>query len=129
MYAGGKKHTYKEPCAEILRSVAQGKMEGICDCEVVQEILYRFSRIRKIDAGIKLAQEVIKSIPNLLSIEKKDIWLASELLKAHKNIEARDAIHAAIMLNHNIYFIISPDRHFDKIKKIKRIDPPDFKIV
>lgn len=126
MYAGGKSHPFKKPCVEILKSMAQGKLEGISDCEVVQEILYRYSRIGKRDSGIKLAQEVMKSMPNLLPVEKEDVWLASDLLRAHKSIEARDAIHVAIMINYDIYLIISTDKHFDQIKQIKRIDPKNF---
>lgn len=128
MYAGGKTHPYKKPCVEILKSMAQGMLEGISDCEVVQEILYRFIRIGKIDSGIKLAREVMKILPHLLPVEKEDVWLASDLLSAHKSIEARDAIHAAVMLNHGISLIISPDKHFDHIKQVKRIDPRDLNV-
>lgn len=127
MYAAGKNHPLKKPCVKILESLAHGKIEGISDCEVIQEILYRYSRIGKRDSGIKLSQEVMKSMPSLLPIEKEDVWLAGNLLESYPSIEARDAIPMGIMLNRNLHLIISADKHFDQIQEIKRIDPQSFK--
>jgi len=43
------------------------------------------------------------------------------LLKEFPSINARDAVHAATMLNNGVEKILSTDPHFDRIKGIKRI--------
>jgi len=49
-----------------------------------------------------------------------------EILESCPQIETRDSFHAATMRNNAIGEIISVDRHFDLIPKIKRIDPMNF---
>ncbi|MCX7689122.1 MAG: hypothetical protein N2045_14280, partial [Fimbriimonadales bacterium] len=41
---------------------------------------------------------------------------------APQGVQARDAIHASVMLNNGITHIVSADRHFDLISGIQRID-------
>jgi predicted nucleic acid-binding protein len=64
----------------------------------------------------------------VLPVKQPDIKIAIQLMKAHKNIKCRDAIHAAVMISNNISTIISADSHFDCIDVIKRIGPLEFKI-
>ena len=45
------------------------------------------------------------------------------MLEAYPQLEPRDAIHAAVVLNHGLEAIISADRAFDEITEIKRLDP------
>ena len=52
-----------------------------------------------------------------------DVDLALKLLQRYANIQPRDAIHAAIMLNNGLTRIYSTDAHFDEIKGIDRVDP------
>jgi len=51
---------------------------------------------------------------------------ALELLKRHKDITSRGTVHAATMIHHGIKEIISVNRHFDLILKIKQMDPASF---
>jgi hypothetical protein len=38
-------------------------------------------------------------------------------------LQARDSVHAAVMLGRHVPFIISADRHFDGLPGITRIEP------
>ena len=60
-------------------------------------------------------------IPLILPVNKDDIILAKQFLQKYPQIEVRDAIHAASMLNKGIHNIYSYDTHFDRIKEIKRM--------
>ena len=62
----------------------------------------------------------------ILSTTLQDMDKALELLKRHKNITSRGTVHAATMIHHGIKEIISVNRHFDLILKIKRMDPASF---
>ncbi len=37
----------------------------------------------------------------------------------------RDGIHAATALNHGIELVVSPDRAFDRVPGLRRVDPAD----
>ena len=65
---------------------------------------------------------------NVLAVKNPDVKIAIQLLKAHKTIKCREAIHAAVMISNNISTILSADSHFDCIDVIKRIDPLEFEV-
>ena len=41
-YAAGRDHPYKEPCARILRVLADDLQSFVSNSEVLQEIMYRY---------------------------------------------------------------------------------------
>jgi predicted nucleic acid-binding protein len=45
MYAAGKPHPYKNPCIRILSDVEKGHIATVINTEILQELLYRYSRI------------------------------------------------------------------------------------
>jgi predicted nucleic acid-binding protein len=44
-------------------------------------------------------------------------------------LDARDLIHLAVRLRHQIQEIISTDRGFDTVAEIRRIDPTTFQTI
>ena len=42
IYAAGREHPYKSPCADILRMVAENPQAFITDAEVLQELVHRY---------------------------------------------------------------------------------------
>ena len=58
-------------------------------------------------------------------VEPSDIERALDLWSDHERLDMRDAIFAAQALNRNIDAILSPDRDFDGIPDLERIDPAD----
>ena len=58
-----------------------------------------------------------------LVVEFKDIFIFALKLFAEKNISFTDAFNASIMKSKGITKIYSYDADFDKIDKIKRIEP------
>jgi predicted nucleic acid-binding protein len=61
--------------------------------------------------------------PTPLPVSGEIIAAARDILAAHPQVEPRDAIHAAVVLNHDLEAIISADRAFDQLSEIKRLDP------
>jgi len=123
MYAAGEAHPHKEPSAHFLRRVAHGELDVLTDSEALQEILYRYWRLKRMAQGTVLVAEVVRLVPTILPVDKADALLASTLLTQHAQIEPRDAIHAAVMLNHSLTEIYSYDTHFDAIPGLKRRQP------
>ena len=42
IYAAGREHPYKDPCADNLRLVAENPISFVTDAEVLQELVHRY---------------------------------------------------------------------------------------
>lgn len=123
MYAAGAAHPSKAPCSQLLERIAQGGFEAVCDTEVLQELLYRYWHVKVLEEGLKLVAMVTRIIPTILPVSKADVLLATKLLAQHRRVQPRDAIHAAVMLNHGLTHLYSYDHDFDLIPGLKRLEP------
>ena len=123
IYAAGGEHPFKAPSVRLIDQVANGSVEAVADAEVVQELVYRYWRRGALDQGLRLCDQVLRVVPTMLPIEKADLVLMRKLLETHRIIEPRDAMHAAVMLNHGITHLYSYDRHFDAIPGLTRLEP------
>ncbi|MEK6656431.1 MAG: type II toxin-antitoxin system VapC family toxin [Nitrospirota bacterium] len=123
MYALGKEHPFKAPCRKYLEKIKEGELLVVSNTEVLQEILHRYFSIRMPDLA-EAALEALKAFcREIYPIRLSEIEKAYGLLKEFPSINARDAVHAATMLNNSIEKILSVDPHFDAIRGIKRISP------
>jgi len=125
MYAAGREHPYKEPCAWVMTEIAEGRIAAAIDTEIIQEVLYRYGALRQWRVGVSLAENLLEIVPTVYPIQLTDIRLAVRLFEqyAPKGIPARDVLHVAVMRNNGLSQIISTDTHLDAIKEIQRLDP------
>jgi len=124
IYAAGAESPHKAPALKLLKRIAAGELEACSDTEVLQEILYRHWHLKDYEKGIRICEEASIIIPQILSITREDLSSAMDLLRQTSfKIQPRDAIHAAVMLNHGVKLILSYDHHFDLVMGIKRIEP------
>ena len=123
IYAKGADHPLKQPCAEIVLAVANGVLRAVTDAEVIQELVHRFHAIGRQAEGIRLAEEFLAVMSHILPVTRLDAERSLRLLRDHPRLSPRDAIHAAVMLNHDLRYIISADTHFDQVPGVERIDP------
>ena len=123
IYSAGKDSPFKKPCLEIMKSLSNEEIKGVSSVEVCHEILHWYRSKQLISAGIKLIEYLDSLVSEVLPVTKTDVKIATHLLKAHKNIKCRDAIHAATMISNNIKYIYSADLRFDCINGIERLDP------
>jgi predicted nucleic acid-binding protein len=52
---------------------------------------------------------------------------ARAMLDEHETLGARDALHAAVVLNHGLEALCSYDRGFDRIEDVRRVTPEDIR--
>lgn len=125
MYAAGSEHNYKPACSEIMNEVVANNVKASIDTEVLQEILHRFGAINRPQEGVRMARNVQTIIPNILSINQPVIETAISLFDHYssKGVQARDTIHAAVMIETGLTTIISTDQHFDLFEELNRVDP------
>jgi uncharacterized protein len=123
MYAAGLEHPNKRPSERFMVEACLGSVTACGSAEVLQEILHRYTCLRNIELGCAVYDRFVVACKEIFAVRAEDAHVAREILCEFDGISARDAIHAAVMLNHGIEFIASFDRHFDRIPGIKRLEP------
>jgi predicted nucleic acid-binding protein len=122
MYVAGRQHPNRDPARRFLERVQAGEIEGCTSTEVLQEILYRYSALHRLDLASAVYDLFVHVCPVVLDVTLADTDRARDLLLDIKGISARDAVHAAVMINHRIEWIATFDAGFAKLSGIKRFD-------
>lgn len=120
MYAAGKEHPNKAPALKFLERVRKNEVEACSSAEVMQEILYRYSSLQRYDLAETVYDLFAQICPEIIPITIAETDRAKTLLVSNRKISARDALHAAVMLNHEIHQIATYDSGFDTIPGIQR---------
>lgn len=129
LYALGGEHRYREPCRAILRGMREGLLAGEASLELVHEFAYVRCRRTGTRADAAESARDVASICAMHAVGSDDIERALDLWCEHQGLDMRDAIFAAQALNREIDAILSPDRDFDGIAGLERIDPADLDAV
>ena len=124
IYAAGRDHPYKEPCARIFRMIAENPARFVTSAEVLQELVHHYMRSGRWGLG----REVLKGFAELMHgriepVSVQDVLIAADLADGLQGVSARDLFHAAVMRRLETTRLISADRDFDQIDGIERLDP------
>jgi predicted nucleic acid-binding protein len=122
MYVAGTAHAHRAPARRFLERVRHGDLEACTSTEVLQEILYRYSSLGRRDLARQVYDLFVEICPDVLDVTLADTDRARDLLLEIDEISARDAVHAGVMLNHDLEWIASFDRGFEYVPGIRRID-------
>ncbi|MGH3544770.1 MAG: type II toxin-antitoxin system VapC family toxin [Mycobacteriales bacterium] len=123
MFAAGREYPLRLPCQNILREVSTGDVDAVTSAEVVQEILHRFSGSGNRATGVAMAEHTLELFSPVLSITHAVMSRMPELMLSNPHLTARDVMHVATCQEFGIETIVSPDRGFDAVAGLKRIDP------
>ena len=126
IYASGREHQYREPCARVLMMAAEHPLSFVTDVEVLQELLHRYLASGRWSLG----REVFRGFAEVMRdriepVHEEDIHLAAVVADRHPGVSARDLVHAAVMRRLGADFIISVDMDFDRLPDVTRLDPAD----
>jgi len=121
MYVAGGDHPHREPARKFLERVRTGTVEALTSTEVLQEILYRYSAIGRREMGCELYDLFVEICPVVLNVTLADTDRARDLLLALDGISARHAVHAGVMLNHDIEWIATYDAGFRGVPGIRPV--------
>ena len=124
VYAAGRDHQYKGPCARIIRVIASSPAHFITDAEVLQELMHHFLRTNRWTEG----REVFRRFENLLQgrIEPtypEDVRQAARMADGGHQSKSRDLVHASVMRRYGTNLCISADTDFNRIPGVRRLDP------
>ncbi len=117
IYADAKASAAKK----ILMEIASGKLAAATASLAWDELVWAVGRIAGRETATEEGRNLI-AFPNLrlLPVDSQVISRAQKLIEIYE-LGPRDAIHAACALENELHEIISDDRHFDKLREIKRI--------
>jgi uncharacterized protein len=122
MYLIGASHPHKNDAERWLRSAISEGRRLVTDAEVFQEILHRYSAIRRLDAVSPAFEALLKVVDEVFAVTLQDTERAREILLAGaERISARDAIHIAIMEREGVTEIMTFDSGFDQVGQLQRL--------
>ena len=119
MYVAGTEHPNREPARRFMERVRSGEVEGCTSTEVLQEILYRYSALGRLDLAGTVYDLFVAVVPEIFDIGLSDTDRARHLLTSAGGLSARDAVHAAVMLNQGVDTIATFDRGFERVGEIR----------
>lgn len=126
MYANGASHPLRDACRSIMVLVGNGELEATTSSEVVQELVHRFVSIKRPEIGIAMARLTLDAFAPVLPITHALMRRVPELAARYPSLAARDLVHIATCIHEGINEIITPDRGFDMVTEVRRIDPMSF---
>ncbi len=115
MYLVGKEHQHKRTAQRLLETAVSKGESLVTDAEVLQEILHRYSAIKRPEAIQPAFDAVLPLVDNVFPVDRKAAELAKQILLGGHRLSARDALHVAVMRVHSIETIMSFDSGFDKV--------------
>lgn len=121
MYVAGTDHRNKEPARRFLARVQDGEIEGCTSTEVLQEILYRYTAVGRRDLAREVYGLFVQLCPVIFDVTLADTDRALTVLMDTDRISARDAVHAAVMLNHDVALIATFDQGFERAPHVDRV--------
>jgi uncharacterized protein len=120
MYVAGRDHPLRAAARRFLEHAREGDIEICTSTEVLQEILYRYAALRRLDLAGAVYDLFVQVCPVVFPVTLADTDLARTLLIGTAGLSARDVVHAAVMLNNNVTRIATFDTGFDAIAGIQR---------
>lgn len=123
MYVAGTDHPNRGPSTRFLDRARRDGLDLCTSTEVLQEILYRYSGLGRREMGARVYDLFVALMPEVFDVTLADTDLAKTFLLAHERLSARDAVHAAVMVNRGVEVIVTYDRGFESVDAIRRIEP------
>jgi predicted nucleic acid-binding protein len=126
MYAAGGDHPMRDACRRIIDRISDGSLDAATSAEVIQEILHRFLSIGRPESGATLVERTQDLMAPVLPITHALMRRVPLLAGRYPFLAARDVVHIATCIHEGITDIITPDRGFDQVTELRRIDPMSF---
>ena len=121
MYLIGAPHPRKSDTLRLLEKVVSDRQRLVTDAEVFQEILHRYVAINR-RAAIQPAFDALRGIVDqVLDIDQAIVERAKAIVLGYEQLSARDAVHLAVMEQHQIENILTFDSGFDMFPGITRL--------
>jgi predicted nucleic acid-binding protein len=121
MYLVGAAHPHKLDALRLLERCVVERIPLVTDAEVLQEILHRYTAIRRLDAIQPAFDLLLGVVDDVWAVERRAVERAKAIVLERDSLSARDALHVALMEQNGVSRIASFDGGFDAIPGLERI--------
>jgi hypothetical protein len=121
MYLVGASQRHQLDTERALTRLIEGGERLVTDAEVFQEILHRYSAIKRPQAIQSAFEVLLQILDEVFPVDLTDVQRAKEILLSVSGLSARDALHAATMERHEVHEILTFDAGFDLLPGVGRI--------
>lgn len=84
MYVAGREHAHREPSRRFLQAVSAGRIEACTSTEVLEEILYRYSALKRLELARQVYDLFVQICPSVLPVTLAETDRARDLLLKHR---------------------------------------------
>lgn len=121
MYLVGTEHPHKHSADRLVERALARRERLVTDAEVLQEILHRYSAIRRLDAVQPAFDLLLGLVDEVIDVTVAVVGAAKDILLGGSVTSARDAVHVAAMNHRGVHRILSFDRGFDGYPGLERL--------
>src|SRR5438067_148523 len=110
-----------EAAAALLARVEAGEEPAATSALTLDEVLWVVGKNAGRDVALRHAQ-LLLDLPHLRIVPVRDTEVRSalDLMRAHRKLSPRDAVHAAAAIGAGIFTIVSDDSDFDPVSELTR---------
>jgi predicted nucleic acid-binding protein len=121
MYLVGAPHPHKADAQRLLEKLISDRQRLVTDAEVFQEILHRYVAINRRDAIQPAFDALLGITDQVFAVDQAATERAKEIVMGYRHVSACDALHLAVMEQHQIHQILTFDSGFDGFPGISRL--------
>jgi hypothetical protein len=121
MYLVGAAHPHKADARRLLETAIAAGERLMTDAEVFQEILHRYTHLKRPDAIQPAFDALLGVADEVLAVDLPGVERAKTIVLGHPGLSARDALHLAVMERHGIKRMLSFDADFDAYPGVSRV--------
>jgi uncharacterized protein len=122
VYAVGVEHPLKESSKRVLEAVQSGAVQGATTPGVLQEFADVRARRRPRSDAVALARDFAALLSPLQRVEESDLDLGLRIFERSDQLGSFDAVLAAVAINRDAEALISSDRGFRGVRRLRHVD-------
>jgi predicted nucleic acid-binding protein len=122
VYAVGVEHPLKESSKRVLEAVQSGAVQGATTAGVLQEFADVRARRRPRSDAVALARDFAALLSPLQRVEESDVDLGLRIFERSDQLGSFDAVLAAVAINRDAEALISSDRGFRGVRRLRHVD-------
>jgi predicted nucleic acid-binding protein len=121
MYLVGAAHPHKLDAQRLVERLLGERVPLVTDAEVLQEILHRYTSIRRPDAIQPAFDVLLGIVDEVWPVDRRGVERAKAIVLERGPVSARDALHVALMEQNGVRRIASFDTGFDRVPGLERL--------
>lgn len=123
IYAKGQDHPLRDPCRELIRAIAERRLEATTTVEVIQEFVHVRARRRGRPDATALGRDYSELLSPLLAPTADDLDAGLALFERSEPLGAFDAVLVACAARTGVQALVSADAGFAGLPEIPHVIP------